>query len=891
MTLTTVGHTDQIEHGTIGELVYATALCMVATVVYAYTLAELTSLLVGQDAKIERYRRQLAAVERYLSSRRIDTDTRALVRDHFRAAYENEHENDEAVLSLMPRTLRTRVLRSANKRLLYAACFSQGVDDQALDALAAMMNRAIYMPDESIIEYGSVPMEMYILEEGRVLLEFEPSNNRAYNEDQMLGRAGGLVSEASTSEPGDDESSVLREADETPSKVNDFESEDGQMSNAARPSEPAGAAAVKGPPSESNMKGRLRRFVSGADLHAQSAAEPPRAHGAEAPRELSRESSFQKTVRTASSLSAVVSMLSASKASKAKAAGKRKRHLGKSRAAVVLDLPGTALCESAFVFGVRSPYSAIAHVRTTLLSIKRSDFLAVTMEHKTAGAQLRKNLLNQLTVSKDDRQFLAKVEAMNRMKEENTVTEMCYAAGSGDVERLLLLAKEIPVSTGAASRARSLAPASTHVARCRRLAAGSPTSPRPPSAQSRYDGRSPSARTADYDGRCALHVAASEGHLAAVEALLSLGASINATDRWGHTALRDALANRHMELALSLHRHKARLLMSDVELASALCEMAKAAELEMLKCYLLCGADASVADYDGRTAMHIACSEGLRPIVEVLLDHISDPSPVDRFGNTPLCDAIRHGHHELATHLYSLDFKLNLEASRLAAKLCQAAYAGELERLRTYATCGADLNAADYDMRTAMHIAASEGCTRIVELLLSFGADANPIDRFGNTPLQDCLRHGHETTATFLRSLGANTAAELMTPAAKRKSSLSFTYAETPIGTMLGDVQLQCKWTAAEARTVAAGISRWDSMMKNANDMRGMDKEAWTSLTAFLIQDRAVGPRLWGHRREGIVRELALKIRQPVPSPSPPSANANPLSPMARAGAQTILSA
>jgi ankyrin repeat protein len=378
-----------------------------------------------------------------------------------------------------------------------------------------------------------------------------------------------------------------------------------------------------------------------------------------------------------------------------------------------------------------------------------------------------------------------------------------------------------------------------------------------------------------------LHIAASEGHLAAVQALLSLGASINATDRWGHTPLRDALANHHMELALSLHRQEARLLMSDVELASALCEMAKAGELEMLKCYLLCGADASVADYDGRTALHIACSEGLRPIAEVLLGSTSDPSPIDRFGNTPLCDAIRHGHHELATHLYTLEFRLNLEESRLAGKLCQAAQESELERLRAYAACGANLNAPDYDMRVAMHIAASEGNTRIVELLLSFGADANPIDRFGNTPLQDCLRHGHEATATFLRSHGANTAAELVKPGGgEKQTSTYFAYAETPIATMLGDALVQCEWTAADARTVAAGISRWDAMMKTGRHLRGMDKEAWTSLTAFLVQDEAVGPRLWGNRREGICRALALKARQPAPSPAPPSAgNANALGP------------
>ena len=46
---------------------------------------------------------------------------------------------------------------------------------------------------------------------------------------------------------------------------------------------------------------------------------------------------------------------------------------------------------------------------------------------------------------------------------------------------------------------------------------------------------------------------------------------------------------------------------------------------------------------------------------------------------------------------------------------------------------GVEANLADYDKRTALHLAACEGCEEIVVLLLEKGADVNSIDRWGRT--------------------------------------------------------------------------------------------------------------------------------------------------------------
>ena len=50
---------------------------------------------------------------------------------------------------------------------------------------------------------------------------------------------------------------------------------------------------------------------------------------------------------------------------------------------------------------------------------------------------------------------------------------------------------------------------------------------------------------------------------------------------------------------------------------------------------------------------------------------------------------------------------------------------------------GVPPNWADFNGRTPLHIAASEGFKRICTLLVDFGGDFKVKDKFGNVPLED----------------------------------------------------------------------------------------------------------------------------------------------------------
>ena len=51
-----------------------------------------------------------------------------------------------------------------------------------------------------------------------------------------------------------------------------------------------------------------------------------------------------------------------------------------------------------------------------------------------------------------------------------------------------------------------------------------------------------------------------------------------------------------------------------------------------------------------------------------------------------------------------------------------------------------DINESDYEGRTALHIAASEGHLNIVKYLVNHGSDVDIKDSRGNTALDDAIR-------------------------------------------------------------------------------------------------------------------------------------------------------
>ena len=152
-----------------------------------------------------------------------------------------------------------------------------------------------------------------------------------------------------------------------------------------------------------------------------------------------------------------------------------------------------------------------------------------------------------------------------------------------------------------------------------------------------------------------------------------------------------------------------------------------------------------------RTALHQAAQNGHTKVVEMLLQNGADPDPVDNSGVTPLWLAAQSGHHEIVSMILDRGTaekkKIDLEAewgTNERRPIHQAAQGGHLKTVQLLLEKGADCDPDDESGTTPLWSAAQNGNAELMRELLKAGArvDVTPYER-NRQPIHQAAANGH----------------------------------------------------------------------------------------------------------------------------------------------------
>lgn len=189
------------------------------------------------------------------------------------------------------------------------------------------------------------------------------------------------------------------------------------------------------------------------------------------------------------------------------------------------------------------------------------------------------------------------------------------------------------------------------------------------------------------------------------------------------------------------------------------CSCAANGDLEGIVRLFNQGIDLNRGDYDQRTPVHLASAGGYLKVVKFLVETASaNHSPKDRWGATPLNDA---KNEELIQYFESIGAQKgnptnyneipNMSVTDDQYRLLYAAANNDVPLMKALHLKGWQVNSYDYDGRTALGLAASEGHVDAIKYLLAHGANPKIKDARGNNSLEDAIRENRTQAIEVLK--------------------------------------------------------------------------------------------------------------------------------------------
>lgn len=193
-------------------------------------------------------------------------------------------------------------------------------------------------------------------------------------------------------------------------------------------------------------------------------------------------------------------------------------------------------------------------------------------------------------------------------------------------------------------------------------------------------------------GKGPLHLAASEGYVDIVELLVINGAVVNSRDKKSWTPLRWAIFNGRTEVAEWLIKNNA---------------------------------ETDFPEYEYGTLIHEAASCGCKDLLNSIVGKAGFIHSLNKSGGTLLHSAAQGGLDDLIEELFKSDFDIDAIDYYGLTPLHRAAYFNQEASAQKLISLGVKLNAKCFGGKTPYNYAKVEGHSKIIELLISAGADTS----------------------------------------------------------------------------------------------------------------------------------------------------------------------
>ena len=335
---------------------------------------------------------------------------------------------------------------------------------------------------------------------------------------------------------------------------------------------------------------------------------------------------------------------------------------------------------------------------------------------------------------------------------------------------------------------------------------------------------------AQADGATALAWAAQRDDLESAELLIQAGAGVNAANEYGATPLWLACNRANAAMVEKLLKAGANPNLALLTGETPLMAAADRGSLDVVKLLLAHGANVNAKETrGGQSALMWAVAEKQSEVVRALVEQGADVRDRSAGGFTPLLFAAQQGDLDSARILLAAGADVNEGTPNDGSALLVAAASGRDDLAAFLVDRGADPNAVDpKDFSVLHHVVSRRDMPNSVKSLLAHGADPNAhlteeppnrrtedISLIGATPLFLAARAGNTVGVRLLAANGAD-------PKVKTKENTTPLMAAAGVGKFQDDREVT---SSRDARFETAKL-----LVELGADVNGAGENGWTAL-------------------------------------------------------------